>query len=254
MSGVREVTLAVGSAPEVELSLPSGTARVLPSEDGAVAVTVRGRNADDFHVEQSGDRVMLRPIRSGLRWDRYDVTVRVPHGTRLEARVAAADVEVQATLSALQAEFASGDLVAGGVTGDVTARSASGDLRLGTVAGRLDATTASGDVEVATVERDASVRTASGDVRLGTARNRVHVRTASGDVAIRDFCGDQLSCATMSGDILVGLPPGRTLDVDLHTLSGSIRNDFDVAGNGGGEARLELRSVSGTIRLEPRRG
>jgi hypothetical protein len=49
--------------------------------------------------------------------------------------------------------------------------------------------------------------------------------------------------------VRIGLPPGRTLDVDLNTLSGDIRSDFSPEGGDGAAARLRVKTISGGITL-----
>jgi hypothetical protein len=48
---------------------------------------------------------------------------------------------------------------------------------------------------------------------------------------------------------MIGLPSGRTLDVDLNTLSGDIHSDFSPEGGDGATARLRVKTVSGDITL-----
>src|SRR5690606_24192751 len=87
----------------------------------------------------------------------------------------------------------------------LTIRSASGDVRAQEVGGALSVTTASGDVRVERVEGPMSVSSASGDVSLGV------------------YAGDDLEMATMSGDLDVGLLPGRVVKLRANTLSGSVQ-------------------------------
>lgn len=262
MSQRRAETFQVAAAVHLEINLASGTATVLPGDEGAVTVEVRGRDAESFRVEQSGDRIVLRPREGfGQGWRSYDVTVHVPPGGDLELRGASADAIVEVPLTRLRVNLASGNVRARDVAADALVRTASGDVHLDAVGGRLDLTTASGDVEVGSVGGAATVRAASGDLRLGTANDDVVSKSASGDVSVQAFGGGLLRCNTATGNVRVGLPPGRTVDIEASTLSGSFRNDFDDDTAGGspgtpasaedvadkGKARLRLRTVSGDI-------
>ena len=60
---------------------------------------------------------------------------------------------------------------------------------------------------------------------------------------------EDLECNSTSGDVRIGLPSGRTLDVDLNMLSGDIRSDFSPECGDGATARLRVRTVSGDIAL-----
>ncbi len=255
MSDHRTETFSVTGTVRLELCLAAGRATLLPGDEGAVVVDVRGRDAGSFRIEQSGNHISLRPEDGfASRWRSYELTVRAPQGSQLDARMASADVDVEFGLSRLRANSASGDLRAGEVSGEAVVRSASGKVGLAGVGGRLDVTTASGDIEVERADAEVAFRGASGDLVVGAARGSLSGRSASGNVWVRNFEGELLRCTTASGDVRVGLPSGRTVDVDVSTLSGALRNDFDAEPGGapsdGRTIRLQLRTVSGDVRLE----
>ena len=232
MSDSRHEQFQVGGRHRIEVNLPSGEAVFLPGEPGRVDIEVEGQNVDDLVIEQLGGRILLRmPHGSGSRWDSFDVAVRTPAGTDLEVNVASADVDVQVATGTLLARLASGGIRAGAIEGDATVQTASGDVELGQVGGSC------------------SVNTASGDVRLGTVLAALSVSTQSGDFEVERYEGGDLECNSTSGDVRIGLPPGRTLDVDLNTLSGDIGSDFSPEGGEGATARLRVRAVSGDITL-----
>ena len=109
---------------------------------------------------------------------------------------------------------------------------------------------AAGDLRATSVGGDADVQCASGDVFLGKVGGRVQARSASGDVRVDVFEGASCDCKSMSGDVHLGIPPGRTVDVDITTMSGDVRNEFDM-GHGGDGKRVSLRvkTVSGDVYL-----
>jgi hypothetical protein len=232
VSDSRHEEFQVGGQHRIEVNLPSGEAVFLPGEPGRVDIEVEGQNVDDLVIEQRGGRILLRtPHGSGSRWDSFDVAVRTPAGTDLEVNVASADVDVQVATGTLLARLASGGIRAGVIEGDATVQTASGDVELGQVGGSC------------------SVNTASGDVRLGTVLAALSASTQSGDFEVERYEGGELECNSTSGDVRIGLPPGRTLDVDLNTLSGDIGSDFSPEGGDGATARLRVRAVSGDIIL-----
>ena len=232
MSDSRHEEFQVGGRHRIEVNLPSGEAVFLPGEPGRVDIEVEGQNVDGLVIEQLGGRILLRtPHGSGSRWDSFDVAVRTPAGTDLEVNVASADVDVQVATGTLLARLASGGIRAGAIEGDATVQTASGDVELGQVGGSC------------------SVNTASGDVRLGTVLAALSASTQSGDFEVERYEGGDLECNSTSGDVRIGLPPGRTLDVDLNTLSGDIGSDFSPEGGDGATARLRVSAVSGDIIL-----
>lgn len=250
MSDGRREVFEVGRLPRIELSLPSGEAVFLPGEEGRVEIRVEGQHADEFVVEHLGGRVVLRPPGgSGSRWDSFDVTVRAPAGADLEIRAASADVRVEVDLGSLSASLASGDLRVKKIEGSAAVESASGDVELGEVGGHLAVSTASGGVRLDEGKDHTAVNTASGETRLGSVLGALAVSTQSGDLWVGHYAGEDLECNTTSGDVKIGLPPGRDLDVDLNTVSGDIRSDFSPEDADGATARLRVKTISGDIAL-----
>jgi DUF4097 and DUF4098 domain-containing protein YvlB len=143
----------------------------------------------------------------------------------------------------------------------------------------LDAQSVSGDIEVDGVGKNAAVKTVSGDITVKGADGAFIVRNISGNIDIVDVAGDvdadtksgnvkyhaeksraaRLWLATVSGDVDARFPAGFSADVDAATLSGEIDNRIPgapaVKGNrvefkmGSGEADVNLRSLSGNVRL-----
>lgn len=250
MSDVRRESLRIDGRTRVELNLPSGEAVFLPGEPGAIEVEVDGRQADEFVVEKVGDTVLLHTPRSSRsRWDSFGLTVRMPAGCDLEVRAASADVRSEVDLGSLRVDAASGDLVAANIAGDATVQAASSEVGLGNVAGDLAVTTASGDIRVRELEGRAALNTASGDVRVDGATGELVATTQSGDLEVGHYGGNDLECNSTSGDVRIGLPPGRDVDVEIDTVSGEIHSDFSPEDGDGATVRLRVKTISGDITL-----
>ncbi|MGH9053048.1 MAG: DUF4097 family beta strand repeat-containing protein [Acidimicrobiia bacterium] len=258
MTAERRATFEVGGPPRVEVRLASGRATFLPGPPGRVEAVVSAGDeeaVEEFRMSQFGDRIALRP-NGGLfgRWESYELMVHLPADAEVEASMASAEVLVEAPVRGLKAQLASGDLRVTAVEGKVTVKTASGDVLVGRAEGGLEVTTASGDVRVEVAGGPSGVQTASGDVYVERAQAGLRVRTASGDVRVAHFAGSELACKTVSGNVRVGIPPGRALRLDLSTLSGRISNDFPLQEQGSGEgdvADLSVKTVSGDISLSP---
>jgi DUF4097 and DUF4098 domain-containing protein YvlB len=250
VSDSRHEEFQVDGRPRIEVNLPAGEAVFLPGDPDRVDIDVEGRNAGDLVIEQRGGRVLLRtPYGSGSRWDSFGVTVRTPAGADLEVNVASADVDVQVALGSLAARLASGDIRAGEIEADATVQTASGEVELANVGGNLVVNTASGDARLGRAGGRVEVQTASGVVRLKTVLAALSCSTQSGDIEVEHYEGGDFACNSTSGDVRIGLPSGRTLDVDLNTLSGDIRSDFSPEGGDGATARLRVKTISGDITL-----
>lgn len=262
MTDAREERFAAERGVTVDTRLASGEIVVAAGEPGEVRVRIEGADAERFTVRHDGQTLWIRPGEERrARWRRHRVTVRVPDGAGLVARTASADVSASCALADVEVESASGDVRLGTVDGDCRATSASGDVRVGRVAGELSCRSASGEVSADEVGGGARLQSASGDVRLGTVRGDLTAKAASGDILIDEFAGQDAEVRTTSGDVRVGVPSGRSFDLDVGTLSGSLRSDFTVesgtassgrpatAGDERLDGRVWVRSVSGDVHL-----
>lgn len=129
----------------------------------------------------------------------------------------------------------------------------------------ITAGSVSGDISVAGAEGDVRVSSVSGNVRLDASKaSRVRATSVSGDVDVRiqELTGTgTLSFTSVSGNVEVVLPRGVDADVTMRTVSGRMESDFPLTlsgrvsrnsleariGKGGRE--LEVRTVSGDVRL-----
>jgi DUF4097 and DUF4098 domain-containing protein YvlB len=208
---------------------------------------------EDGQLYISGPRVGTFRRKQGL-----DLTIKTPAGSSCAAKTVSADLSCVGDVSAVSLQTASGDLTAASV-GDVTVRSASGDVLLNRAAGTVSAHTASGDVQAAQVDGDLRVNTASGDVTIGFCAGPVSVRTASGDVKLTAVGGAQVVLASASGDLEVGVLPGRGVYLDLASNSGDIRSELDASDGNEAEdesaaMQISCRSMSGDIKITKARG
>ncbi len=130
----------------------------------------------------------------------------------------------------------------------------------------VSAGSVSGNVEIDGAHGDVDAGSVSGNVRLEhlhAAAIRAH--TVSGDIIAAaedlDDHGD-LSFNTVSGDVTLTLPKSLDADFSMSTVSGDVDSDFPLTlGNGRmsrrglsarigkGGRRLEVRTVSGDLRL-----
>ena len=251
---MKQHRFTITDIPRLDVRLPVGELRILAGAPGVVEVNLDGREASvsRFIVEQRGSVIHVEPDRSQrIHWSAVDVLITTGSPADLHARLTSGNLVAGTELNSLIVETASGEVVVGNVRVDASIRSASGDVRLADVGGRLDAAAASGDIR-GDVVGSVEVKSASGDVQIKEVLRDAVVRTASGDVTVGRFSGDSFDVKSMSGDISVGVPPGRRYDVEFSTLSGEIRTDFPIQGSEdtGSPARLEVKTVSGDIRVK----
>lgn len=256
MTASRVERFAVEAPPTLDVKLASGDVEVVAGAPGEITVEVSGADAERFDISLLGSgTVVVRPPERGTRWRGHRVLARVPPATNVAASLASADLSVHTEVADLDVHTASGEASAGDVAGDCQVATASGNVRVGRVGGALEARTASGDVVVSSVGGALEAKSASGSLRVGSAEGALEARTASGDVRIDRFDASALRAKTMSGAVRVGLAPGRSLSLELQTLSGAIRNAFEVSSgehdspDANGDGRVEIRTVSGDITL-----
>ena len=126
--------------------------------------------------------------------------------------------------------------------------SVSGDVKVNGVTGYLKASSVSGDVEVREVTGAVSASSVSGDVSVEISR----------------FEGNEdMKFTSVSGDVNVRLPSSLGAEIDMSSLSGSIRTDFPIEVKkerytsrksargtvGDGARSLRISSVSGSLSL-----
>lgn len=130
---------------------------------------------------------------------------------------------------------------------------------------QVDAHNVSGNVSIVGAEGDVRAGSVSGDVRMERLRvSSVKASSVSGDVTvgIEALSGSgALTFTSVSGNVTAELPKGTEADVTMRSVSGSLDSDFPLTLNGRvnrrsiearigrGGRELEVRTVSGDVRL-----
>jgi DUF4097 and DUF4098 domain-containing protein YvlB len=195
------------------------------------------------------ERSILSLARSGggdirLRGTVGDVDVALP----------SADVTAQVVTGSLGVKTASGDVTADRIDGPVKVRTVSGDVQLETVHSDASLTLVSGDVTVTTAHAYVDVTSVSGDVTITDAHDGASMKSTSGDVVVRRAWSGSVRAATVSGDVAVGIPPGRGVAVDARSMSGDLSSEIDLneeqgGGGDGTVVRVTAHSVSGDVEI-----
>ena len=245
---------AVGDRPEVAMTITSADVSIVEGEPGAIMVVAEGPDSDleQLVVMQTGDVISVSVRKGGRRWGRGTLKIRVvvPAETSVGAKAASGDISILGPVCDVAVDASSGEIHLASFDGRARLKTASGDLTIGSAVGGLQIATASGDVRVDSLDGDLVASTASGDVSIGSAEGSVSIKTASGDVAVRRFSGVRFDGSALSGDFVIGLAPGMSIDADFQTRSGSFRN---LAPAGTGErtisATMRIKTMSGDITL-----
>jgi len=179
-------------------------------------VVVKGYNGaqiivDGYKTGPDREMVSVEDLSQG---DRVELRAQYPRNCNCDASIKF-EIQVPRSISYTVGPLstASGDISVTDVTGQVSLRSASGNVLVQRVTGQVNASTASGDVEVDDVVGPVSARSSSGNVaaKLGQL----------------DQSGE-LVFTTASGDVRVEVPSSLGADVEMHTVSGSLKTDFPL--------------------------
>jgi DUF4097 and DUF4098 domain-containing protein YvlB len=258
-------TVPVNASALVRVHALDGDVRIRGESRSDVQVIDLERDSrrNGVRVSGSGDEITVEAE------GRRDVEVRVPTGTRIQARARSGDIIISGVAGSVAVETMGGDVVIDGSPATFTAETLNGDVRVLGDVQTVRIASVSGDIQIPRATGSIEATTTSGDVEI-TSRNvsSGSFESTSGDVV---FDGDVAPDALLrfrssSGDILLTVSSSVNADFDLDSVVGDLRSDLGprpersrytggassrfTAGNGG--ARIIVRNVSGDIRVRTR--
>jgi DUF4097 and DUF4098 domain-containing protein YvlB len=263
---------------ELYVESNSGLITITAADVTRTDVTVTGKRADEFVVEQRDDQIQVVAPKQGMGFlpgggnNRSDITVVMPAHSALTIKTGSADTAVHGPITGMWVNTGSGDVSAELVDGTCGLQSGSGDIRLVELRGSARIKSGSGDVSVQRCA-DLAVSTGSGDVRIESVGGQLVIKTGSGDVQVGE-AADDLALSTgsgdltvdvahkgkfvlkgASGDVRIGVPAGTPVWTDITTVSGRVQSDLTPVGAPAeGQDHLEIRATtaSGDITLQQR--
>lgn len=244
-------TFDVGTSVRLIAATRSGDITVVTGEPNSVRVAIDGGGAGNYEIDQIGDVISIEPRRRGrFIGSSADIVLSVPEGASLELSCTSGDITVQSPVTELHAAVASGDVRADKVATMCRVNSASGDIRVNT-SRDTEVNTASGTVRLGRVDRSLRLNAASGNVYVDSIGDSAICKVASSDVRIGSFEGTEIRLKTMSGDLHLGIPPHRTIELDFTSLSGRLRNKLPESDGELSEKTLlvSVTAVSGDVTL-----
>lgn len=233
----------------------------------------------DPPVEQSGSTIRITRLPSRLSNITVSYRITVPEETTVEARTGSGRIELRGTRGTARLQTGSGRILAEDVGRDVQAETGSGRIELRRIDGFAYAQTGSGSVTLEDIRGDVRASTGSGSIRLEQIAGRTEARTGSGNIRAAGIHRD-FSANTGSGSVILAGDPARGSFWEASASSGNIT--LEVPGSasfrliarsrsrvdselplhieyesrrelrgrlGDGEARIELSSASGRIRI-----
>ncbi|HMF55169.1 MAG TPA: DUF4097 family beta strand repeat-containing protein [Pyrinomonadaceae bacterium] len=259
----REVHVQTEDNKRVELRREGGSNSSGPATRLQVLFAREAGNSDDEDYQECGEE--------------SDVTLDVPRGATVFLKTQSGDIEI-ADIAEVHIETSSGDVDAHRITKAIEVASASGDLTIEDSTGRVRASSISGDVEAVNIRaNDASdfvrVKSVSGDVTLDRVNHaRIDAGTVSGELGMTGQLahGGSYEFQTVSGDVTLNLPSDASFRLDAQIFQGGdVSSDFNfrnvtrtvgspiptshfVGTYGTGDATVNLRTISGTLRVRRR--
>ena len=217
-------TYEVGPSPRVDVRIERGSIELLPGDDGTVTVELGGRGADDVRVDATpGSVTVTTPGRLLRGGGRVEARITVPADCRASLGIATGTIDVRAPVSELQAAAASGDLRVGRIGQRATLKTASGDIRAEELTGRATVTSGSGDVTIGLLSGNGRLTTASGDIEVVRLAGELDCKVASGNISVGRMDEGRLGFRTASGDTTVAVAPGRRVQYDVKSVTGTLR-------------------------------
>ncbi len=239
----------------LKANIVAGTVSILPTDDRP-SLHVNEIFGHPLEVVHEAGMLTITQKRSGvegvLQWlqntkGQTAVTITVPRDCPVSLNMITASAVVT------------------GLAGKVSVKTGSGDVTLDGVTGLIDANTATGAIEAQGVSGSMTFNSVSGDLSLAHGRiDRLSAHSVSGKVTTDVDLGRSgtVNVRTVSGEVTMRLPESTSAQVTLNSIRGRIDSAFPalkreeravpktVTGTlGGGDASLNVNSVSGAITL-----
>ncbi len=182
-----------------------------------------------------------------------DFTLQIPSGASLVVRNPEGSVQVDSIQGDTDVESFGAPVVVADIGGHLAVQTLTGDITITRAAGRVEATTINGNLRL-----------------INLTSSEVRARTTSGDIFYEgNFAtGGEYILSDYSGSMDILCPPSASFELHAKTVRGKVKNNFPLVPSrrfasplssanslfgvhSTGEATVELRSFSGTIRIRP---
>ena len=250
----------LAGTPNLVITDPNGNVRIHTGNTSGITITTTsnglfGANSGTVEYRQNGNDINVTTSQGFFLAGGIDMDITVASATNIEVRDGSGDIQISGTSGNVIAESGSGDIVIDGVQqGTVQALAGSGDVNVANVNESVTLHSGSGDVNARNVDGQVIATDGSGDiaVRDSTLSGQSRLETGSGDV---NFNGSLAPTGTYqirsgSGDVHVTLPDNAAFQLDAHSDSGSVSNDFgsDTVGSAP-RPPLQINTGSGDIEI-----
>jgi hypothetical protein len=216
-----------------------------------------------------GWKMYLPP--SAIRTPSIDVTIEVPTGSRLhgtahmcrflvtgelgqcELKTSVGDLQLEKA-GPLDLQTSGGNITVDHVVSRASITTGTGSVRIREIDGSAVVKNSNGDSTIRDVTGDLQVKAANGSITVERPRGSVTAKTSNGSIRIGDASRGTLQLETSAGELEVGIHPGSTAYLDVHTKSGTFENLMETAGQpapGEETVHVYARSSFGNITVRP---
>jgi DUF4097 and DUF4098 domain-containing protein YvlB len=246
-------------------------------------VDIKGWDQNEVHIEgelddlakelvfsQDGDTTVIeiRLPRKNVNWgDGSDLEIRVPSDSRVDFEGVSTDIKLTDIKGGIRVRSVSGDITVDHIETQVRLQSVSGDIDVEDSSGIAHMSTVSGEIDAEVNSEKVMLDTVSGEIVLGLGSfDQLRVNAVSGDIRVAGTLGvaGQIDIVSISGTVSVRLQESVSAHLIAETqLGGGISNALSddeptdtlfgrmalKATLGSGEGKINLRTVSGDIRI-----
>lgn len=275
-------SLTVSGPVDLDLETGSGHVEVHPGASGrvdvrsTVRVSARRRGRAEAEevlkqiesnppIEQTGNEIRIGHIENpDYRRDvsiSYEITV--PPDTKVRSHTGSGRQTITGIAGPVDANTGSGRIQINDINSNVSANTGSGSIVAEGIGGGFRGTTGSGSVRLRqTAAGNVEVSTGSGRVELSGVKGELRARTGSGRISVDGEPAGRWDLQASSGSVLVRLPAQAAFNLDARSGSGGVTVDHPVTVQGrirrnelvgtvrGGGFPLDVRTGSGSIRIE----
>ena len=261
-----EESFPVDSQPHVDVDIIHGRVEVEGGPHDEVRVRAHG---GEVEIDAERDVVNIRAPMTGFRpwnWGRPGVRLelQVPYGSDLSIRTLHGPIEVEDVDGVLDLHAASGRIEVDGSPREARLETLNASIDFRGDDSEVVARTLNGNVELRGVGREVEVTSMSGRIDVeGEDLERVHLESMAGNIDLDASLaeGARILSKTYSGRVRLRLPQDVSARFSIESFSGDVRSAFAGDWNplrgqrlrttiGGGDARIDIESFSGGVRIE----
>jgi len=214
---------------EIEVDLVSTDLNIIPTTKGEIIVHFYGevstnvnRNIPELVAYKTGDKLYVETLRGkdiivfGINIERTTMDIYIP----------------EVSLKEFKIKLVSGDVVLEGISAvELDLATVSGDIKVQDLeAEKIRTSATSGDIIVQDYTGNIDAGNTSGDISLidGDDNEDMDAHTISGDISIEQDGVSDMNIGSTSGDVKIKLPEDSQFYLDISTVSGDIKCDFDM--------------------------